>query len=227
MGKMKINSTFKDGEKKSAIILMSLYIFVSTLHCNNPLNMETPKLEPAVLESEPSNYPINLLENGHFELGYNEPAAWCAKIIGYNDYEISWATEQYISPNHSIKLKLDTLRHSDSFSFWKQSITFGIPIQIEFVLTAFIKLENIIGNGVAIAVRCDDELRPSGVAEAFFTTQGSYLLAGTEDWDQYTITTTDIPTNTKSMTVYLIFLPQTTGTVYFDNISLNMLRETD
>ena len=228
MGKMKTNITFKEGEKKSTIILMSLTILISTLHCNNPLDIEMPKLEPAVLESEPGNYPINILENGHVEQGSEKPSVWYAKIIGHNQYEISWATEQHCSPDHSIKIKLDTLRDSDSFSFWQQSVTLGIPAQIEFELTAHIKIEDVTGNGIAIAIRCDDELRPSGMAEAFYSTQGRFLLTGTEDWIEHTITTADIPMDTKCITVYLIFLPQTTGTVYFDDIALNMIqRETD
>ena len=69
-------------------------------------------------------------------------------------------------------------------------------------------------------IRGDDTYQPSGSAEAFATTQGEIPITGVQDWTEYSVTLGSVPSQAKSLTVYLVFLPQTTGTVAFDAASL-------
>ncbi|MCP5062295.1 MAG: hypothetical protein GY936_07525, partial [Ignavibacteriae bacterium] len=84
-----------------------------------------------------------------------------------------------------------------------------------------VKSENISGEGIAIAIRCDDTITPRNVAELFSTTQNNVKIEGTFDWSTYSVSMDTIPEDIKSITIYLIYLRNTSGTVYFDDINLN------
>ena len=47
-----------------------------------------------------------------------------------------------------------------------------------------------------------------------------FPITGTFDWKEQSIKMTKVGENIKSLTVYLVYLPNTTGEVYFDDISL-------
>ena len=82
-------------------------------------------------------------------------------------------------------------------------------------------LDGVRGEGVAIAIRTDDTVTPKGYAEAFVTTQGTAQISGSMGWREYSVTLNQVPLTAESITVYLIYLPGTTGTVYLDDISLS------
>jgi hypothetical protein len=77
------------------------------------------------------------------------------------------------------------------------------------------------GTGASIAIRGDDTFPPSGSAEQFVTTQAITPISGTFAWTEYTIKLDDVETATRSLTVYLMILPNTTGEAYFDDVSLS------
>lgn len=52
------------------------------------------------------------------------------------------------------------------------------------------------------------------------STQGEVPITGLKDWTEYRVTLNEVPSRIESLTVYLLFLPNTTGTVYFDEVSL-------
>ena len=83
-----------------------------------------------------------------------------------------------------------------------------------------IKSVNLDGQGVYIAIRGDDTAPPSGSAEAFATTQGNEQISGTFDWKKFDVTLDKVPSDIKSLTFYLIYGTKTSGSVFFDDVSL-------
>jgi hypothetical protein len=214
--------------KKPPIIFAKiLFITVLLSGCDRSLEFEIPQIEPTPMESyskfgSESNGQ-NIIRNDNVELGNDQPHYWRSCIVGYNDYQIYRTVEYYCSPGHSLKISVDKVWHTDSFAYWQQPIPYDTSFQNDFILTAHLKLKNVVGQGIACAVRGDNTRNPSGMAEAFYTTQYKIPIIGTEDWKDYNLIVTDIPETIKCLTVYLLFLPQTTGTVYFDDITLKAL----
>lgn len=77
-----------------------------------------------------------------------------------------------------------------------------------------------MGQGVSLVIRGDDSPRPAGFAEVFATTQGTTTISGSSGWEEWAVTLDRLPTGIQSVTVYLVFLPGTTGTVRFDAVEL-------
>lgn len=46
------------------------------------------------------------------------------------------------------------------------------------------------------------------------------LITGSKDWTTYDVTLGDVPQHIRSITVYLIYLPGTTGSAYFDDVEM-------
>ena len=84
-----------------------------------------------------------------------------------------------------------------------------------------IKTKNLIGEGAAIAIRCDDDTLGPGEPEQFYTTENKINITGTKDWESYSIEMDEaVETNITSIRIFMMFLPNTSGTVYFDYVSL-------
>lgn len=194
-----------------------LFILLSLFGCDRTLDIDVP-------ESEPEGEISITLENGNVELGNNLPDSWFPYIWGSNNYEMSWTTEDYHSPSHSLKMSLDTYSRSGSFAFWVQNIPLDAPFQNDLTITAHMKLENIVGDGVALFMQLSsypDQLQGS-IADSFYVSQNNVPVSGTKNWDEYrySVSASDIPPNIEYIDVILLFLPKSTGTVYFDDITL-------
>src|SRR6185436_3602573 len=100
-----------------------------------------------------------------------------------------------------------------------QTMTAIIPHGKNITLKAKIK-GNLTGIGASIAIRGDIESPADGGAEQFATTQDQTPITGSSDWQDYSVTLVNINSNIKTITVYLLLLPNTTGEVYFDDLSL-------
>jgi hypothetical protein len=79
---------------------------------------------------------------------------------------------------------------------------------------------DLTGRGVSLVIRGDDTPRPADSAEAFATTQGRLTISGASGWVEQVVRLDRLPTEMQSVTVYLVFLPGTTGTVTFDAVEL-------
>jgi hypothetical protein len=161
--------------------------------------------------------PVLSLQNGDVEDGSYRPDYWWNG--GYPGFDWEWTSEYSVSPSHSLKISRGGADES-SFGFWAQTFLATDYFQATLTLRGSIRLDGAVGEGVAIAIRGDDTYVPSGRAEAFATTQGKVLIAGSQEWTEYSVTLENVPSSIKSITIYLIQLPYTQGTVYFDDISL-------
>jgi hypothetical protein len=79
---------------------------------------------------------------------------------------------------------------------------------------------NLTGQGISIAIRGDDANSVNGYAKQFATTQGTSPISGTFNWTEYSVKLNNVDASLESITIYVIFLNNTFGDVYFDDISL-------
>lgn len=158
-----------------------------------------------------------LLINGGLEIGSGTPNGWFNNAPCPNT-NVSWTEEEAFSPRKSLKISNTTLE-SDCFSYWGQTLNTDIPTGKSLTLRVRIKAQ-LEGQGVSIVIRGDDTPNISGFAEQFATTQSVSPISGTFDWTEYSISLSPVEETTQSLTVYLVYLENTTGDVYFDDVSL-------
>ncbi|MEM6841695.1 MAG: hypothetical protein AAF632_05685 [Bacteroidota bacterium] len=158
---------------------------------------------------------INFLLNSTVERGAEVPSDWFFSDGG-QAYEVGLSVEEAYSPRKSLKISSQN-KIEDDFAFWGQSIRSDIPVGRNLILKAKIK-GKLSGQGVSIAIRTDkgvDRLQ-------FVTTQGDTTISSEFDWTEYSVSLDDISSETDNLLVYLVYLPETSGEVYFDDITLTV-----
>lgn len=190
---------------------LTIYMMISA----NSGSVYFDNLNVTVSDASP---PVTNLMNGNMEAGVNSPDYWRFGSGNTSRFNFAWTTDEYLSPDHSIKIS--SQGSGNDFSFWTQTISASQLSNKKITLTANIKTVNLLGKGVYIAIRGDDTLIPSGSAETFVTTQGNKQITGTFDWKKFSVTLDNVPSNIKSLTFYLIYGENTSGSVYFDDLSL-------
>ena len=155
-----------------------------------------------------------LISNGNVESGSGYPRSWW-KNTGQGKYDVDWSDKVSYSPTKSLKISTQ-VADTSAFALWGQTIAFNIPNGSAVRLSVKVK-GNLTGDGVAIAMRGDNE---EGSSEQFVTTQTSVPINGQFDWTEYTIKFDKVEAATKEIHVFLIFMSNTTGEVYFDDVSL-------
>ena len=134
-------------------------------------------------------------------------------IYGFN---IGRNEKVYRSPVHSFMISRTT-PDSDFYAYYSQRYPRKMPYGNDLTLKAHIKGVNLEGEGISLIIRCEDaSLSPVQVA----TTEGTVKIAGTFDWTEYSVKLLDLQSTVTTLYVYLNYLPNTTGTVYFDDITL-------
>jgi hypothetical protein len=111
------------------------------------------------------------------------------------------------------------ISQSPDFAFWAQTINTDLPIGKSVTLKAKVK-GKMTGGGISLVIRGDNTSQPSGTGEQFVTTQGISPISGTFDWTDFSVKLPSVDATTQSLTIYLVYLPNSTGEVYFDDISL-------
>lgn len=158
--------------------------------------------------------PNQLLLNTNMEKISSSEQTWFNYGSG-TGFDASWTNEQSFSPVYSLKISR-TISDSGNFWYFGQFINSNIPVGHDLTLTAKIKGINLTGEGASIVIRCDG----ADPDIQFETTQGVIKIDGTFDWTTYTLNLAKVESNVTSIIVYLIFLPNTTGSVYFDDVTL-------
>jgi len=171
------------------------------------------------LVSDIGQGPTYSLQNTNFEIGNSYPEFWWQGATNRNLFNIELVNDVFHSSSKSVKIRSNN--SANEFSFWAQTIQADELIGKSINVDIKVKSENISGEGIAIAIRGDDTITPRNGAEIFSTTQNNVKIDGTFDWTTYSVSIDSIPENIKSITIYLIYLRNTSGTVYFDDINLN------
>ena len=161
------------------------------------------------------NGPSNLLLNSDIEGGEDGlPTYWTPMQVG--NYELTWSSGTSFSGTHSLKVSIDQM-DTENFVGWYQTVCMYVPVNQDITFKAKIKLENVTGDGIFIAVRGDDR---NGENHYFDTTQGEREITGTHDWQEYSISFERFSNLVQCISVFLIYSSNTTGTVYFDDVKL-------
>lgn len=174
---------------------------------------------------EPTPDPIFLFEDGNFEAEPNKWEFTHQKALdgpvpdGHHEGKID--NKNFMTPgNYSLSISSNSIGEADYFSTWIYFIDI-VPLingdfneNMKLVFKATVKGENLEGIGVSVAM---DQL--SKDASTFRTTQGRQTISGTFDFIEYSLTA-PFDLNTQTLALYLVMLNETTGTVYFDNISV-------
>ena len=120
------------------------------------------------------------------------------------------------SSSHSLSITSSEAK-SDGFSFWRLDITpsdihVGAPLE----LTVKVRVTNVTGDGVYVALRGDDNSN-----NIFFeSTQGVQTINGTADFNTYTVKLDSYPEGVKHVYIFLILDASSTGSAHFDDVSL-------
>jgi hypothetical protein len=162
---------------------------------------------------------IPILENGSFEDGDVLPYHWWRGGPGFGGSILSYDTAGAWEGERCVSISRVT-SSSEDFAYWAQTMRFD-DFRGGLELRARVRTE-LSGQGVSIAIRADDKPRPleSDFAEAFATTQGAVPISGSAGWTEHSVRLDRLPNGMKSVTVYLAFLPGTTGSASFDLIEL-------
>jgi hypothetical protein len=121
------------------------------------------------------------------------------------------------SSSHSLSITSSEAK-SDGFSFWRLDVTpsdihVGAPLE----LTVKVRVTNVTGDGVYVALRGDDNSN-----NIFFeSTQGIQTINGTADFNTYTVKLDSYPEGVKHIYIFLILDASSTGSAHFDDISLS------
>ena len=177
--------------------------------------------DPATVDPPEST---QLLANPSVEEGTTSPndwypgSDWDGPQNAANDYALEWSSDAASSGQRSLKISLSAINDPNHFANWGQPLRSGLPHGEHVKLKAFVKT-SVVGDGVAIMLGGD-----SGNVPIFgSTTEGDRTITGDLDWHAVELDLGVVPAEVDIMYVLLIMLPGTTGEVYFDDITLDVV----
>lgn len=169
-------------------------------------------------DPQPQSLSAEFLGNPNIETGTTSPTNWFQKAVNTsnNVFIFEWSSVEASSPTHSLKITASTQNNSD-FAYWGQNVLVSVAHITpgkNMTFSVKIKAVNLTGTGASIAIGAYN-----GTAqEQLQSTQASIGISGTFDWKTYTVAL-KANSDITSFTVFLFMLPNTTGTVYFDDPS--------
>lgn len=172
--------------------------------------------------------PTTILTNGDMEQPpYQDWESYlgATSTVNANKYTVDYSTEASSSPTHSIKVTCSTAPNDTTYQYMQQVIyTSAVPIPAGAKLTmkAKIKTVNVQGKGIVLGMGGNKGASDKYAASFYTSTEGKTTITGTNDFKEYTLTFDSFPGNTYSVFVLLFFSPTTTGTAYYDDVSLTV-----
>lgn len=137
---------------------------------------------------------------------------WEYSNFGNSNHPGEISTTHFTSPGSS--LKINATEHSD-FSIWRYAFSpEGIAQGSRLTMEVDIRLDNVTGEGVFIAMRGDSE----NEVVFFETTQGTKTIAGTSPFTKYILELPYYIEKVKTLNLFLIMCGNATGTAFFDDI---------
>ena len=162
-----------------------------------------------------------LLANTDIEQGSVAPAGWITNQLDGSGLEFIWNEQEASSGSRSLQIQKIS-DETEVWGYWAQIFQGDIPHGKNIELSAMIKGNDIQGTGISISVRADREGLASSEGQ-FVTTQGNIPINGTFDWKNERIVLNDLKTDVSRILVFLIYLPETTGEIYFDDVTLSVV----
>lgn len=166
--------------------------------------------------------PVDIIVNGNMESGGSSPTGWTPLLsypsISPDEFQLEWTSKASSSPDKALRISTAVAVSAD-FAYWAQQKCNDIPRRKTLRLKAKIK-GNLTGPGVSIALRCDDTSQSNGNGLQFVTTQQNTAITGTFDWTEYSVEIGKVERAVNCIWVFLIYNQNTTGEVFFDDVSL-------
>lgn len=173
-------------------------------------------------KNENTLIPSELTNNGNIEKGFE---SWffgfdVAHPKNPNNYTYGFTEEFAASPKNSLKINCNKVTNDTAFCFYSQTIpTTNLRVGSKLTLKVKIKTLNMVGEGISIAIRGDKT--GANLQTVFFkTTQGVTQITGNQDFKEYSVSLESYAGDANEIFLFLVYLPKTTGSVYFDDISL-------
>lgn len=175
--------------------------------------------------------PVNVLTNGDFEANpFTQIPLWHSFIAkdsktNPTSYTVDYSTEAATSPAHSIKVSCDAVKGDSTYQILERVVyTRDVPIPEGAKLTMKVKIKtaNIQGNGISFVFGGFDYINGSVVTNFTSSTEGKVSITGSKEFTEYTLTYDSAPKDLYAVYVDLKYLPKTTGTVYYDDMSLTI-----
>lgn len=166
-----------------------------------------------------------LLQNTNISFSPDTVSPW-VRIAG-DGFTLGVSQETFLSGDRSLFIEnQDSLNMN--FAVWRQSYNGPMPSEgRRLTLRAHLKGENIQLNSPESNIYISMRMFP--VEDSNGTTFNRYLssnfrfrIFGTFDWQRFSISIPSIPNDIEYIMVYLVMGPQTTGRVYFDDITLTV-----
>jgi hypothetical protein len=188
-------------------------LMLSVASCDN---------EPTTVELEPGP-PNELLYNADAEGGQSSPDEWRSIAGSAQQYLLEWVDGKAARGRRSLGVRSSSPTLSPAGAYWYQYVPITRSADVDYVLTAAVKLEQMAGAGAAIAIRGDDTTLNNSQAEVIASTQLRQNLTGTQDWARVSVTLSGASVAINQLTVYLLHLTNSSGAVYFDDLSLSVV----
>ena len=162
---------------------------------------------------------VPTLQNGGFEDGSALPDHWRQGGTGLDGFILSYDADGAWEGDRCVSISR-ARNTPDLYSYWAQTIPVGGSPSGLLELRARIRTE-LSGEGMAMVIRGDNTAGSQGFADAFATTQGAAPITGSAGWTEHTLRLSNpLPSGLESITVYLVYLSNTTGSVSFDAVEL-------
>ncbi len=175
--------------------------------------------------------PVNVLINGDFEANpFTQIPLWHSFIAkdskaNPTSYTVDYSTEAATSPVHSIKVSCDAIKTDSTYQLLERVVyTRDVPIPEGAKLTLKVKIKtaNIQGNGISFVFGGFWYVNNVVVTNFKSSTEGKVSITGSKEFTEYTLTCDSAPKDLYAVYADLIYLPKTTGTAYFDDLSLTV-----
>lgn len=160
--------------------------------------------------------PGQLLKNADVEDGSLTPKEW--RSFGGDHHVFRVSEEESVSPTKSLEITSDTPDPVTS-GYWYQHICEDVPFGKTLTLWVMVKGKNLKGEGVNLVVSTFVQGSTTGPKQRAQSLDIKPIL-GTFDWTKYEVTLDKVDEDIFCVSAFLQYLPNTTGTVYFDDIYL-------
>jgi hypothetical protein len=163
-----------------------------------------------------------LLLNSNMELGGTQPQNWYDYGSGpVSDFVVNWTSQDFYSASKSLMIAR-TVSDPTNFWDWGQVYEGSMSPGKDLLLSIQVKGVNLSGQGVSLVIR-GDGADGKVVANQYVTTQGHIDIKGTFGWTKHAVRLNSLSSNVKKIYVFLVYLPGTTGEVYFDDATLMVI----
>jgi len=175
--------------------------------------------------------PTNVLINGDFEANpFTQIPLWHSGILKNSKttpstYTVDYSTEAATSPVHSVKVSCDAVKSDSTYQILERVVyTRDVPIPEGAKLTMKVKIKtaNVQGNGISFLFGGFWYINGVVVNNFTSSTEGKVSIKGSNEFTEYTLTCDSAPKDLYAVYVDLIYLPKTTGTAYYDDMSLTI-----